>query len=517
MNPHFQTETVKNLQGSHDELRFAVDKQLAELSAWSQRVEVAYYLSRHDKVLVKNEHEDLKDDLVDLQRLILKLQKDILSLGADFTDEKVLVAVNLRKEIYARFRTSLSLYASLVTTLNWQSPAIKSSFGSRIGVEKAAVIADWNDYKRDRSEDTFYYERYLAENVFNASCYANDTVLNICNSGMGAFTTILYYLLATGNGGGKILISNQNYVENKIVLKTFLGERAHFFEPTTTTETLAAIHAHKPSVVFLEQIGNTKVLRLLDIKEIIDDLITSHKEDLYLVIDVTCSVGFEPFPPSTVLPKNIKVLLHGSLLKAPQLGLERVNMGFVQAINLGEDSDKILDNRTLSGTNVQDFAVNQLPFTTNALLRRRMARISQNAKTLAVFLSQIDPEKSLIESVIYPGLESHPDHEYAEKTGFQGFFFNVRLVDKFNTDRYFELLTSHIIKHAHEEQIDVIHGASFGFNHTSIYYSVGWDEPKNHYLRISPGIETPVELEKVKRVFENAVVSCAQEIGIITK
>jgi hypothetical protein len=36
------------------------------------------------------------------------------------------------------------------------------------------------------------------------------------------------------------------------------------------------------------------------------------------------------------------------------------------------------------------------------------------------------------------------------------------------------------------------------------YLPVGWDEPENHYIRISTGIETPYEVEKIKKVLVEA-------------
>jgi hypothetical protein len=61
------------------------------------------------------------------------------------------------------------------------------------------------------------------------------------------------------------------------------------------------------------------------------------------------------------------------------------------------------------------------------------------------------------------------------------------------------MYTREVIKIGKRENCEIIHGASFGFNHTSIYYSVGWDEPDNHYIRISTGIETSYEVEKSKK------------------
>jgi hypothetical protein len=285
--------------------------------------------------------------------------------------------IQKRKEFFSRLRVCLSLYASTVTCLNWQSPAIKSSVGTRVGVEKSEVIADWNDYKRDRSEDTFYCENLLSNNIFKILNSNTEPILNIFNSGMGAFTAIIYFLVCEKIVKGSVLVSNHNYVENKILLKSFFEDKTIMFYDNDTDIIVEKIFSHKPYVVFMEMVSNTGNLRLFDIEQIIKSISEKYEEDIYFIIDVTCSVGFENLLDNFNLPKNIKIILHGSLLKAPQLGLERINMGFIQTFGLGELSHKILDYRTLSGTNVQDFAANLLPFTSKDVLQKRMIMIEK--------------------------------------------------------------------------------------------------------------------------------------------
>jgi cystathionine beta-lyase/cystathionine gamma-synthase len=272
------------------------------------------------------------------------------------------------------------------------------------------------------------------------------------------------------------------------------------FDDNNTESIVKKIFSSKPSVVFMEMISNTSNLRLFDVAQIIKTVSEKYKRDIFFVIDVTCSVGFENILDNFNLPSNVKVVLHGSLLKAPQLGLERVNMGFAQSFGLGELSNKILDYRTLSGTNVQDFAANLLPFTTKDFLRKRMRMIEVNAKRLAAAIEAVDLDRRIIQEVIYPGLNSHKDFSLAKKIGFGGFFFNIKLISDLNHDKYFEIFVNEVIKIGKRDNCEIIHGASFGFNHTSIYYSVGWDEPENHYIRISTGIETPYEVGKIEKV-----------------
>jgi cystathionine beta-lyase/cystathionine gamma-synthase len=500
MDKQIVEDSKFSLLSSGEELSLAVTHQIGLLEEWVSRLDVADYLLRVDKELVKTQFTDLQKDLqrilVDIRSYRIKVE-GMNELVEDRYLEKL---IRQRKEFFSRLRVCLSLYAFTVTCLNWQSPAIKSSVGTRVGVEKSEVIADWNDYKRDRSEDTFHCENLLNKNLFRVVNSNVEPVLNIFNSGMGAFTSILYFLICENIIKKTILVSTHNYVENKILLKSFFNNKVEMFDDNNTESIVKKIFSSKPSVVFMEMISNTSNLRLFDVAQIIKTVSEKYKRDIFFVIDVTCSVGFENILDNFNLPSNVKVVLHGSLLKAPQLGLERVNMGFAQSFGLGELSNKILDYRTLSGTNVQDFAANLLPFTTKDFLRKRMRMIEVNAKRLAAAIEAVDLDRRIIQEVIYPGLNSHKDFSLAKKIGFGGFFFNIKLISDLNHDKYFEIFVNEVIKIGKRDNCEIIHGASFGFNHTSIYYSVGWDEPENHYIRISTGIETPYEVGKIEKV-----------------
>jgi cystathionine beta-lyase/cystathionine gamma-synthase len=513
MKKEIISESKASLLNSFEELLLAVNHQINILKEWSVRLDVASYLERSDKELVKIEFTDLLKNLETLLKDVNSYQtivENTVNESIESCDLEELI--QKRKEFFSRLRVCLSLYASTVTCLNWQSPAIKSSVGTRVGVEKSEVIADWNDYKRDRSEDTFYCENLLSNNIFKILNSNTEPILNIFNSGMGAFTAIIYFLVCEKIVKGSVLVSNHNYVENKILLKSFFEDKTIMFYDNDTDIIVEKIFSHKPYVVFMEMVSNTGNLRLFDIEQIIKSISEKYEEDIYFIIDVTCSVGFENLLDNFNLPKNIKIILHGSLLKAPQLGLERINMGFIQTFGLGELSHKILDYRTLSGTNVQDFAANLLPFTSKDVLQKRMIMIENNAKKLATEIEKIDINKEIIQEVVYPGLSSHKDFVLGKKIGFAGFFFNIKFIEKLNNDKYFEMYTREVIKIGKRENCEIIHGASFGFNHTSIYYSVGWDEPDNHYIRISTGIETSYEVEKIKKVLIEAFASFKKEL-----
>lgn len=501
MNTEIIKESVKTLKSSTEELSAAVEHMSSVLSIWGKRLDQVEYLKKEEKTLVYHNYKVLNTEVTAIQK---KLHIFVEHLKATTTTDQLETLIEEKKLLYSLFRICLSQFATLLTCLNWQSPSIKSSQDTRIGIEKAAIEADWNDYKRDRSGDTFACEEMIEQNLLITKNTGYKPVTNVFNSGMAAFTAIIYFLITENIVKKKVLASSQIYVENKLLLKSFFKNSLDIFTENDTETIIKHIEAAQPDVLFVEPLTNTNNLRLFDVVEIVKAISKTYKKDLYLILDVTCIVGFENIFEDYKLPNNIKIILHGSILKSPQLGLERINAGFVQTYGLEKLSEKILDNRTMSGTNIQDYATNLLPFTTKKHLQERMKTIATNALSLARFVSEFDPQTKIISEIIYPGLESHPDFKLAKKLGFTGSFFNIKFISDINNDKYFEFLTTEIINSAKKHACDIVHGASFGFNHTSVYYSVGWDEPENHYLRISTGTETTYEIEKIKTVFKEA-------------
>lgn len=494
------------LTTSADELAYAAEHIITDISAWRKKLDKSTNVSRAEKEVVLKQYATLLTE-------ISRLSKDISLFKEYIQSKNMSECVNIRRDLYSRLRICQSLYASLMTCLNWQSPAVKTSLLSRNGIEREAVKADWNDYKRDRSSDTFMLEQLYNRQIFDIKPGKN-YALNICNSGMAAFTAILYFLLCEGIIKKKVFASSHIYVESKMLLKQFLKKQLVIWAHNDTQALVKEICTEQPEVVFIEPISNTNTLRLFDIQELISEVAKTYTKELYFVVDVTCSFGFTSFVNSLNLPKNIKLFLHGSILKAPQLGLERVNAGFIQSFNLGVKTKKVLDYRTLSGTNIQDIATNLIPVTTGKFLQFRMKTIEENAIALASTMADLDTSQELIQEVVYPGLSNHPDHDLSKKIGFCGFFFNIKLIKKYNKDTFFEMYTKEVIALARERGCDIVHGASFGFNMTSIYYSVGWDEPDNHYIRISPGTETKYETDIISTVLRDAFIRFKQTLPV---
>lgn len=489
------TDIKSKIYSKIEELSLSVSTLKENLENWKKRFDLESDKFEETSQIINGSYSVLQKEVTYLLEIIEHM--DVNSNDQDLT------------LFYNRLRVCYSMYASLVTGLNWQSPAIKSSEETRVGLECEEIKADWNDYKRDRSSDTFAVEKYFKQNILKCS---DDDVVHLFNSGMAAFTTILYFLLCEGIVKNKILASSHIYVESKMILSKIFLEKVEFLQINNTEDILEAIYTNKSNVVFIEPVSNTSILRLFDVNRIIDNLITNYTEEIFLIVDITCSFGFATYLDNIKLPNNIKIIVHGSILKAPQLGLERVNCGFIQGINLKEKSEKILDYRTLSGTNIQDFATYLLPRTNKEHLRKRLKIIEKNAVYLAKSMQSLDKEKRVISEVIYPALETHPDYNLSKRIGFSGFFFNIKFVSNLNRDKYFELFTKEVIKLAKVYHSNIVHGASFGFNNTSIYYSVGWDEPENHYIRISTGVEGNEEIKIIKDILIEAFRNFSKSI-----
>lgn len=514
MDRQIAEQSILDIKQSAKEIAEFIDYLISELEKWKGQLDNAGYLPEELKALALRQYEHASGEIQAVREEMGLLQKNLAIADPDnLTEEKLDELINKKKAIHKKLRFCISLFSSTVISLNWQSPAIKSSQNTRMGIEKYPVQGDYNDYKRDRSGDAFYNEEMMAKRLIKINNRVKPT-LNLCNCGMATFTSILYFLTGENIIKDKVLASSNIYVENILVLKNFLKDKLETFDYNDTDRIVNKIFSDKPQAVFMDVISNTFDMPLFDVASIIKEVAKNYKEDIYFVIDVTCSIGYEDLLVDFDIPDNIKIIIHGSILKAPQLGMERTYAGFVLSFGLDNFECKILEYRTLSGCTLHDCGEYLLPITTKGLLLKRLNTIERNTIILANFLTGLDPDNKIIKEVVYPGISSHKDHDMCKKIGFSGPFFNVKFLPDYNMDKYFESFTDKIIKYATEYSCDIVHGASYGFNETSIYYSVGWDTPDKHYLRFSIGTETMYEIEKIKRVLEKAFTDFKNEISL---
>lgn len=510
MNKQLMQQSITDIKQDIIELSEFTNYLKSELKKWKKQLNTADYLSKEIKFLASRQYKNVFGEIQSISEEINYFKTKLKS--AKYDNKALEELITKKKNIFMKVRVCLSLFASISTFLNWQSPSIKSSQNTRLGIEKYPIEGDYNDYKRDRSGDAFYCEDKLAKNLLKTKNAGTKPTLNLCNCGMAAFTSILYFLIGENIVKNKVLASSDIYVENILLLKNFFKDKLTTFDYNDTDLIIDKILSIEPDVVFLDPISNTISMPLFDAASIIKKIAKIYKKEIYFIIDVTCSMGYENFLDDFIIPDNVKVIIHGSILKAPQLGMERTYAGFVLSFGLDKFVNKILEYRTLSGSSLQDIGGYLLPVTTRKLLRNRLKIIERNTANMANFLSEIDEKKEIFAAIIYPGIKSHKDFSMVKKIGFAGPFFNIKFISKLNNDKYFELFTSEVIKCAKKYNCDIVHGASYGFNTTSIYYSVGWDTPEKHYLRLSMGTETAYEMEKIKSVFKEVFQKFKKDI-----
>lgn len=507
--------SVEQLRRSLEELQYIGDYLKNELSDWGRKLESTDYFYQQIKKLAEERYKLLSREIYDfiIETEILTTE---LTVSLNSLQEKDLIKhIEKRKILFLTARSVLSSYASLVTFLNWQSPSLRSSKKSRMGIEKYPINWDFNDYKRDRSNDTIYLEKQLEKKLLISKGTGVKPVLRLFNCGMAAFTSIIYALLGEKLVTNKVLLSSSIYVEALLLMNKFFADRLYVIKTNDTGSIISEILQKKPNVVILEPLSNTADMPLFDVETIVKEVSSKYKEDIYFIIDVTCFIGFENIVDNFKIPKNIKIIFHGSILKSPQVGMERVNSGFVMSFGLEHFKHDILDYRTFSGTNMQDICANLFPVFSRKLVKRRQLIIQRNTVAIAKHLKSLDSKHSIFEAIVYPGLHEHADHMKAKRMGFAGPFMNIKFLPKIMTDKHFEYFTNNFIESAKEAGCDVVHGASYGFNETSIYYALGWEGFGDHYIRLSVGTETPYEIEKIKDAFTKVVHNFKKKFNVI--
>lgn len=107
-------------------------------------------------------------------------------------------------------------------------------------------------------------------------------------------------------------------------------------------------------------------------------------------------------------------------------------------------------------------------------------------------------KKTAISHVVYPGLSSHPAHEWMKDRAFCGSFFVIVFEEKYRKTRMYQRFLKLVIGEARKLGVDLVAGSSFGFSSTRVYltalHSTGTTEP---FVRVSVGTETVWEVEKL--------------------
>ncbi len=314
----------------------------------------------------------------------------------------------------------------------------------------------------------------------------NPTVENIClkikniehaescnafSSGMGAITTTLLSLI---NPGDRVLTHIDTFARSYHFFKDFLskwGVKADISLPGTSN--IVNSIKKDTKLVFIESLTNP-ILRVNDIKEIGEKC---RENDTILIVDSTLSTPVNINP----LDLGANIVIHSASKFIS--GHNDVIAGF--AAGDAELIEKVDSMRRTMGTSMDPntaFLINQ-GFKT---LELRMEKINRNAMEIAERLN----ENKNIENVIYPGLESHPDHELARKY-MKGYSGVICFEIKNNVDSFFKNLKT-IVPANTLGGINTIIANPFTMSHRSL----DEDEIKilninKKFMRLSVGIENP--------------------------
>lgn len=301
----------------------------------------------------------------------------------------------------------------------------------------SGIRAHVDDYRRDRHAHAAAYEAsYLCELVGAPGVRAFAT-----SCGMAAFTTILAFL----DLDGPIVLGRASYHETKELVHRFC---AHVVE-ADEAELPLAVETLRPGAVFVDSLCNARGLAVPPLESVLA------RAECWVVVDNT-SLGPRCRPFDSDAPR---LLVWESLLKLTQFGLDRANAGILLA--RGPGTERLEALREHLGTNVSDTAVLSLPPPDRERLERRVARLERNAALLADTLGGHHPG-------IGPLLELEvPDPE-----------------------RWIERARREAVRRS----VHVVHGTSFGFDHTRVYLTAPGPDA---FLRIAPGTEDRLRIESV--------------------
>lgn len=252
------------------------------------------------------------------------------------------------------------------------------------------------------TEGCYLYSRHSTpSNLYLGQALAaleNTAAANVTASGMGAITSVLLQLCRSGD---EIVSSRTVYGGTYAFMKNFLSGlniKTHFVDITKLEKVEAAI-TPSTKVLYCESISNP----LLEVSDIEGLSEIARRHNIRLVIDNT-------FSPMVITPVNLgaDICIH-SLTKFINGSSDTVG-----GVICG--SQEFIDQLR----NVNDGACMLLGPTMDSL---RAASILKNLRTLhirmkqhsmnALFLAEAFERDGL--KMVYPGLESHPQHELMKK------------------------------------------------------------------------------------------------------
>jgi cystathionine beta-lyase/cystathionine gamma-synthase len=401
-------------------------------------------------------------------------------------------------------RTLRGAAAGVATASDWQSPSLDHSMSSAAGRMSGRVIEHHDDYKRDRHQDAAWFERaYLRDYVDRSDDLGLRALMTNC--GMSAFTSILAYLNERCPSG-PVFLGRGTYHECRDLLRgSRLGPRLEEVDEHDATGIVERVRRVRPSALLLDALCNARGIAVPNLGTILRG-IEAARVPIVVVIDTTgLSCAVQPLRWLTDLHGPLRPILFESLTKYPQFGLDRTTAGMIVAPPVEAAALDLL--REHLGANVTDSSVHVLPVPNRRRLERRLRRIGRNTELMAERLeSAIDRSSaSLIESVRYPGLPSHPGHATVRATPFPGGFFEVAFSAEHDEEAPRRRFIGSALAAAIRAGVQLVEGASFGFDTTRIYLTASGEAADRAFVRVSAGTEHLIAAERLAAALVDAL------------
>ncbi|MFN4152176.1 MAG: hypothetical protein ACK4IX_14640, partial [Candidatus Sericytochromatia bacterium] len=293
------------------------------------------------------------------------------------------------------------------------------------------------------------------------------------------------------------LAGNSLYFEVKNILKR--KENIYFFDENDRSALENMIKELDPSYIFLDPVANSPNLTSFDFNNLFKTIERNCKDrKISIICDITLNVhNFDPFDIINELPNNIDLYLFRSLQKYDQLGLDLVTGGII--IHYGKSRNNILEELKQYGTMPTELSVKTLEYFSENILEKRFFRISKNALILSSYLKKLsETSNSVIDLVNHP-LLNYFEHQ---KYHFIPILF-FKLKEHFTLEDC-QFMLQQLKESAKESNIPLVLGSSFGFNIPRIMI-IDDGVSNSIYFRFSTGIQTLVEMELLKNLFQNVL------------
>ena len=397
-------------------------------------------------------------------------------------------AGNTLSEIRDFLRINQGQIGTLLTSSDWQSPSFAGSTVQQAGRQTGTILPSVNDYKRDRHDDAFRYERkFIKEYVdhwIKFPIYAYAT-----GSGMAAFTTILNYLMLEHKAESHVLAGESIWFENKMLLAAAFQKRFISVKESDTKTILAIIKDKKPSVIVFDSVPNSADMHTPDLDSIIPYIVKMATTETYIIVDNTCgSIAFQPLKYVYGKNTNVRLIVFESLNKYHQFGMDRVTAGIIWCY--GRETMKLSDYRAHMGTNIMDAVAASLPTPNRTLLHKKLMRHMRNAQSISSQLRSwldLHPECP-IQSIEYP---KNP----------QGGIFTITWKGSHQSVSVYTNFLTRILRTARSQGVSIIGGTSFGLDTTRIYVAAQKSGPIPPFLRVAAGTENRIQVEHIVSVF----------------